>query len=94
MDIRHKFNSDASFEQHKARLVYDDRGQQIGFDCDETFNIVVKPTMIHISLGTTTSLSCPIYQLDIKTFSFMVIVTKYYYFLILFDFNLKRKKKT
>lgn len=64
--FRHKHKSDGSFERHKARLIGDGRSQQKGFDCDETFSLVVKPANIRCVLSIALSHSWPIHQLDVK----------------------------
>lgn len=58
--------SDGSFERHKARLVGDDRSQQEGVNCDETFNPVVKSTTIRFVLSIALPKSWSIHQLDVK----------------------------
>jgi len=62
----HKEKSDSTFELHKARLVGDGAGQQVGIECGETFSLVVKPTTIKTVLSITTSRSWQIHQLDVK----------------------------
>jgi hypothetical protein len=64
--FRHKENSDGSFERHKARLVGDGAGQQVGIDCGETFSPVVKPATIRTVLSIALSKSWHIHQLDVK----------------------------
>jgi len=64
--FRHKENSDGSFEWHKARLVGDGAGQQVGINCGETFSPVVKPVIIHTVLSIALSKSWHIHQLDVK----------------------------
>ncbi|KAJ9551570.1 hypothetical protein OSB04_015615 [Centaurea solstitialis] len=64
--FKHKFNSDGSLQRHKARLVVNGRGQQVGIDCDETFSPVVKPVTIRTVLSLALSYSWPIHQLDVK----------------------------
>ena len=38
--VRHKTNSDGSFEQYKAHLVGDGKSERDGVDCDKTFSPV------------------------------------------------------
>jgi hypothetical protein len=64
--FRHKEKSDGTFERHKARLVGDGAGQQVGIDCGETFSPVVKPATIRTVLSIATSRSWQIHQLDVK----------------------------
>lgn len=64
--FRHKEKSDSSFERHKARLVGDGAGQQVGVDCGETFSPVVKPTTIRTVLSLALSKAWHIHQLDVK----------------------------
>ncbi|XP_050895280.1 uncharacterized mitochondrial protein AtMg00820-like [Lathyrus oleraceus] len=64
--FRHKEKSDGSFERHKARLVGDGAGQQVGIDCGETFSPVVKLATIRIVLSIAISKSWQIHQLDVK----------------------------
>jgi len=64
--FRPKENSDGSFERHKARLVGDGAGQQVGIDCGETFSPVVKPATIRTVLSIALSKSWHIHQLDVK----------------------------
>ncbi|KAK2355223.1 hypothetical protein QL285_092651 [Trifolium repens] len=64
--FRHKERSDGSFERHKARLVGDGTGQQVGIDCGETFSPVVKPATIRTVLSIALSKSWHIHQLDVK----------------------------
>jgi hypothetical protein len=64
--FRHKEKSDGSFERHKARLVGDGAGQQVGVDCGETFSPVVKPATIRTVLSLALSKAWPIHQLDVK----------------------------
>ncbi|CAJ2662323.1 unnamed protein product [Trifolium pratense] len=64
--FRHKEKSDGSFERHKARLVGDGAGQQVGIDCGETFSPVVKPATIRTVLSIALSKSWHIHQLDVK----------------------------
>jgi hypothetical protein len=64
--FRHKEKSDGSFERHKARLVGNGAGQQVGVDCGETFSPVVKPATIRTVLSIAISNSWHIHQLDVK----------------------------
>jgi len=62
----HKEKLDGSFDRHKARLVGDGKTQQVGVDCCETFNLLVKPTTIHTILSLALSKPWSIHQLDVK----------------------------
>ncbi|GAA0153262.1 transmembrane signal receptor [Lithospermum erythrorhizon] len=64
--FRHKEKSDGSFERHKARLVEDEKTQQIGISCRETFSPVVKPATIRTVLCLALSKKWSIPQLDVK----------------------------
>ena len=47
----HKENNKGDFQKHKARLVCDDKSQEIGVDGDEAFSPIVKSTIIHTVVG-------------------------------------------
>jgi len=64
--FRHKEKSDGSFERHKAQLVGNDVGQQVGIDCGETFSPIVKPATIRTVFSIALSKAWSIHQLDIK----------------------------
>ncbi|GJZ41906.1 ribonuclease H-like domain-containing protein [Tanacetum coccineum] len=64
--FQHKYHADGSLNMYKARLIANGRNQHYGVDCDDTFNMVVKPATIRIVLSLALSLNCPIHQLDIK----------------------------
>jgi len=64
--FRHKEKSNGSFERHKARLVGNGAGQQVGIDCGETFSSVVKPATICTILSISLSKAWFIHQLDVK----------------------------
>ncbi|GKB51342.1 ribonuclease H-like domain-containing protein [Tanacetum coccineum] len=51
---------------YKARLVANDRSQQFGVECDETFSLVFKQVTIRTVLSLALSRDWPIRQLDIK----------------------------
>ncbi|GJR86467.1 retrovirus-related pol polyprotein from transposon TNT 1-94 [Tanacetum coccineum] len=53
-------------DTYKARLVTNERNQQQGIDCDETFSPVVKPATISTVLSLAVSRDWPIHQLDVK----------------------------
>ncbi|XP_062100017.1 uncharacterized protein LOC133805887 [Humulus lupulus] len=57
----HKVKYDGSFERHKARLVGDGAGQQVGIDCGDTFSPVVKPVTIRSMLSLSLSKAWPIH---------------------------------
>lgn len=64
--FRHKFKADGSLSCYKARLVANDRSQQLGIDCEETFSPVVKPATIRAVLHVALARDCPLRQLDVK----------------------------
>ncbi|XP_074313420.1 uncharacterized protein LOC141648591 [Silene latifolia] len=64
--FRHKFQSNGSFERHKARLVGDGKTQRVGIDCGETFSPVVKPATIRTVLSLALASQWSIHQLDVK----------------------------
>lgn len=64
--FKHKFHADGSLARYKARLVVNGKSQQLGIDCDETFNPVVKPVTIRTVLSLAVSRQWPIHQLDVK----------------------------
>jgi hypothetical protein len=49
--FRIKRHADGSIERYKARLVAKGFHQQIEVDYSETFNLVIKPTMVHLVLS-------------------------------------------
>ena len=63
---RHKFKSDGSLKRYKARLVVNGKSQEVGVDCGETFNSVLKPTTIRTVLSLALSRNWSINQLDVK----------------------------
>ena len=65
MWFAHKERSYDSFLRHKARLVDDGKTQQVGIDCGETFNTVVKLVTIHTILSLALFKACQIHQLDV-----------------------------
>ena len=70
--FKHKYRENGDLEIHKARLVVNGKSQQVGVDCDETFNPVVKPTTIHTVVSIATGSDWPIHRLDVKNAFFMV----------------------
>ena len=63
---RVKENPDGSVEKYKTRLVVKGFHQQVGFDFNETFSPVVKPTTIRIVLTIALSRGWSVRQLDIN----------------------------
>jgi hypothetical protein len=55
--FKHKFNSDGTLEQYKARWVLRDFTQRPGIDYDETFSKVVNPATVRTVLSLTVSRS-------------------------------------
>jgi hypothetical protein len=64
--FKHKYQSDGTLAQHKARWVVRGFSQQYGIDYDETFSPVVKPATIRTVLSIAASRHWPIHQLDVK----------------------------
>nr|GEU88813.1 hypothetical protein [Tanacetum cinerariifolium] len=64
--FKHKFHADGTLSRYKARLVANDRSQQLGVDFDETFSPVVKPATIRMVLSLVVSRKWPIHQLDVN----------------------------
>ena len=64
--FKHKFDFASNLQHHKARLVVNDKSQQIRLDCDDTFSPVVKLATICIVLSLALSHSWAIHQLDVK----------------------------
>nr|GEZ09210.1 ribonuclease H-like domain-containing protein [Tanacetum cinerariifolium] len=69
--FKHKFHADGSLSRYKARLIANERSQQHGIDCDETFSPVVKPATIRTVLSLAISRDWPIHQLDVKISSWV-----------------------
>nr|GEW35690.1 ribonuclease H-like domain-containing protein [Tanacetum cinerariifolium] len=64
--FKHKFKADGSLSMYKAHLVANERSQQQGIDCDETFSPVVKPATIRTVLSLAVFRDLLIHQLDVK----------------------------
>lgn len=64
--FRVKRNADGSIQRHKVRLVAKGFHQQQGFDFDETFSIVIKPTTNRVILTLALSKGWGIKQLDVN----------------------------
>ena len=61
-----KVNPNDSVGKYKARLVAKGFHQQVGFDFNETFSLVVKPTIIRIVLTIALSRGWSVRKLDIN----------------------------
>jgi len=59
------------FERHKTRLVGDEKIQQVGVDCSETFSLIVKPTTIRTVLSLAVSKAGPFTNLTWRMLSCM-----------------------
>ncbi|KAG7571783.1 Reverse transcriptase RNA-dependent DNA polymerase [Arabidopsis suecica] len=64
--FRPKFNAAGKPFQYKARLVANNKSQQLGVDCDETFSPVVKPATIKTILDVAIPRGWLLHQLDVK----------------------------
>ncbi|GJW37833.1 ribonuclease H-like domain-containing protein [Tanacetum coccineum] len=64
--IVHKFHADGSLSRYKARLVANGSSQQLGIDCAETFNPVIKPAIIHTVLSLALIKHWHVHQLNVK----------------------------
>nr|GEX63139.1 ribonuclease H-like domain-containing protein [Tanacetum cinerariifolium] len=64
--FKHNIHADGTLSHYKARLVANGSSQQLGIDCDETFNPVVKPATIRTVLSLAVSRKWPIHQSDVK----------------------------
>uniref|UniRef100_A0A2N9G141 Uncharacterized protein n=1 Tax=Fagus sylvatica TaxID=28930 RepID=A0A2N9G141_FAGSY len=61
-----KRHADGSISRFKARLIAKGFHQQAGLDYDETFSLVIKPTIVKIILTLAAQFSWPLRQLDIS----------------------------
>jgi hypothetical protein len=61
-----KRKADGSIERYKAMLVAKWFRQRYGFDYEETFSHVIKPTTIRLILSSTVSQGWSLRQLDIQ----------------------------
>nr|GEX26748.1 ribonuclease H-like domain-containing protein [Tanacetum cinerariifolium]GEY14672.1 ribonuclease H-like domain-containing protein [Tanacetum cinerariifolium] len=64
--FRHKYHAEGSLSRYKTHLVANERSQQFGVDCDDSFSYVVKPVTIRTVLSLALSRSWLIHQLDVK----------------------------
>ena len=60
-----KRNSDGSLARYKARLVAKGYLQQYGLDYEETFSLVVKPTIVKIILALAVQFGWSLRRLDV-----------------------------
>ncbi|KAJ9555883.1 hypothetical protein OSB04_010497 [Centaurea solstitialis] len=64
--FRTKYNSDGSFQKHKARLVALGFHQRPGLDYNETFSPVIKPATVRLLLSLVVTNGWTLRQLDIN----------------------------
>jgi hypothetical protein len=64
--FRIKRHADGSIERYKARLVAKGFHQQPGIDYDETYSLVIKPTMVRTVLSIAISAGWSVQQIDIQ----------------------------
>ena len=64
--FRIKRLADGSIEHYKAQLVAKGFHQQPGIDYDETYNPVIKPTMVHTVLSIAISTGWSVQQIGIQ----------------------------
>ena len=64
--FKHKHRSDGTLERYKVRLVINDKSQQVGIDCDETFSPIVKSATVCLVLTIVISRGQSVHQLDVK----------------------------
>lgn len=63
---RIKTKPDGSVDRYKARLVVKGFHQRPGVNYDETFSLVIKPTMVRLILFIEVNSNWPIHQLDVS----------------------------
>ncbi|GJZ63906.1 ribonuclease H-like domain-containing protein [Tanacetum coccineum] len=61
-----KYKASGEIERYKARVVAKGFNQKEGFDCDETFSLVVKMVTVRCLIAVVVSNSWPLYQLDVN----------------------------
>ena len=66
LDFWHKFKAGGTLKRYKARLIVNEKTQDIGIDCNETFSALVKPTTIHTIFSLSLSWNWDVHQLDVK----------------------------
>lgn len=71
--FRHKLTSTGALEIHEARLVANGKSQEVGIDCDETFNPVVRPATIRTVMSLALARKWIIHQLDVKKMLFFMV---------------------
>jgi hypothetical protein len=75
----HKLKFDSSRDRYKARWVLRGFTQLSGVDYDETFSLVVRPTIIRIVLFLALSRDWVVHQLDVKNAFLHGTLTKMVY---------------
>ena len=58
--FKNKYNADGSFQRHKAYLVAE------GYDYNEIYSLVVKPSIIHVVLSHVVSSAWLIHEIDVN----------------------------
>ena len=64
--FKNKYNVDGSLQRHKARLVAQGFTQIAGYDYNETYSPVVKPSTIRVVLLYVVTSAWPTHQIDVN----------------------------